>query len=898
MDDIKELLTSFSLEGLKGYINDLERQGQYQEAMQISQKWLYVLTTGHQQTPDNPDYLLYINEIHELIAERLRAAKLHQQAVEHYSQSIHFVQKRIKLVPETNADKRYLWLCLMSLGSYLEELKRYKDAVKEYQSAVRLLNQDVSKHGLNEHNQNYLATSLFKIGWIKELDGVPLDDAVDYYIEAMPLFYQLILNTQEKNYLNLFQICAQKVFSSSAAPPNAITMYDQEQQLITDTNHDIMAVLQTFKTMSQAELREQKLFVIMNVLQHRDFVTQKLFYHRFDIACKVESLCLARSWNDTYRLIEQNKNIISLDAANIALMMAEPESDIQQDLRDISNHLLSCLFDNFDYTFCTIELNGIEAGNLPVEHGLTRVSKLLKMIPDTRRDLRIQVCESSLELLNSAKMPGFTEALGPLFHAYLANDYLHQLHLQGIQKHLPFLAPDIASELKTLMAPLENLSARGTRPINPFNHEYFLHAIKKEVELLNTIPKQNMGRYAVIKTAGVGATAEAKVAREVGSSGKGASLCVIKKLKAENQAHNEERNINNIEEAIKLSFLDTRTLCWLTDVLSIPHECGSDDWIVMPFAQGGSLADWLQEKTLALPEAVYLILTLTRSLALMHQNGFLHLDLKPANILFLFDRNELTQNKEQKEDWYFDGQWTTLIADFGVSILDGFDKSLLSYRGTPAYSAPEQKSGDPVFASDIYSLAVIAVEIIKGKPISAPQLSTGPHFSVDTPIDTNPTQTVADLLDGIPDWLAQILKPCLSLHPEARPSADELLDMFLPHVSVSHDGLNLKSALGASPERAKVVICDAQLKMQLNDLPQWHRDEAPLTQRIVFGMEGFKRAEKLSRFSLGTSSRFSQFLKSYIPSKTRNYQIIRQCSGRYFRPWFRFVSVRKGRYQG
>jgi len=85
------------------------------------------------------------------------------------------------------------------------------------------------------------------------------------------------------------------------------------------------------------------------------------------------------------------------------------------------------------------------------------------------------------------------------------------------------------------------------------------------------------------------------------------------------------------------------------------------------------LASWLEQ--------------VARGLHHAHQSGYLHLDLKPANILI-----------------HPDGR--PLIADFGMSAF--LQEGLFSTGGTPQWMAPEQKAGERVNAStDVYAFGLI-----------------------------------------------------------------------------------------------------------------------------------------------------------------------------------------------
>jgi serine/threonine protein kinase len=79
----------------------------------------------------------------------------------------------------------------------------------------------------------------------------------------------------------------------------------------------------------------------------------------------------------------------------------------------------------------------------------------------------------------------------------------------------------------------------------------------------------------------------------------------------------------------------------------------------------------------------------------LQDNGIIHQDLKPANIL-------LKANGEAK------------ISDFGVAVIVG-TKDAERCWGTPRYKAPEQWEGKACLQSDVYALGLIAFELLTGK---------------------------------------------------------------------------------------------------------------------------------------------------------------------------------------
>ena len=125
---------------------------------------------------------------------------------------------------------------------------------------------------------------------------------------------------------------------------------------------------------------------------------------------------------------------------------------------------------------------------------------------------------------------------------------------------------------------------------------------------------------------------------------------------------------------------------------------------VMPFVEGESLRARLdREKQLPVDEAVRISLAIAGALDYAHQQGVIHRDMKPENILLQA------------------GQ--PVIADFGIALAVSnaggarVTQTGLSL-GTPQYMSPEQATGDRVIdgRTDIYSLAAMTYEMLTGEP--------------------------------------------------------------------------------------------------------------------------------------------------------------------------------------
>ncbi|WP_020394429.1 serine/threonine-protein kinase [Thiolinea disciformis] len=135
------------------------------------------------------------------------------------------------------------------------------------------------------------------------------------------------------------------------------------------------------------------------------------------------------------------------------------------------------------------------------------------------------------------------------------------------------------------------------------------------------------------------------------------------------------------------------------------YDIGLSDagyFMVMEYLSGGSLKDKIKQKgRLSQEESLSIARQMGSALDYAHQQGVIHRDVKPANILFR--ENDIA-----------------VLSDFGVSKQRDYagDLTRVGYTmlGTPRYMSPEQITAMPVDGrSDLYSLALIFYEMLTGK---------------------------------------------------------------------------------------------------------------------------------------------------------------------------------------
>ena len=176
-------------------------------------------------------------------------------------------------------------------------------------------------------------------------------------------------------------------------------------------------------------------------------------------------------------------------------------------------------------------------------------------------------------------------------------------------------------------------------------------------------------------------------------------------------------------EARAIAALEHSNILPLYDFGEETRDGATITYMVMPYCADGSLEDWLRQRGSRLlpPRTVaYLVEQAAEALQYAHEHEVIHLDVKPSNFL-------LRSNKKNPD------RPTLLLADFGIARnFTTVSSSSHTIRGTPTSMAPEQWSSNPVFATDQYALAVMAYELLAGRPpfVGGMEQLMYQHFSV------------------------------------------------------------------------------------------------------------------------------------------------------------------------
>jgi hypothetical protein len=148
-----------------------------------------------------------------------------------------------------------------------------------------------------------------------------------------------------------------------------------------------------------------------------------------------------------------------------------------------------------------------------------------------------------------------------------------------------------------------------------------------------------------------------------------------------------------LAEARRLETLDHPSI---VPVLGI-HEALGDTLIAFEHVEGEPLDQIARNGTALAPRKVALLLIqIADAVEAFHSHGFVHLDLKPANVLIAADGRPR-------------------LLDFGIAEPIGHPPQVV--RGTPGFASPEVTAGGAASrASDVYGLAAIAKELLGPHP--------------------------------------------------------------------------------------------------------------------------------------------------------------------------------------
>ncbi|MGO9385122.1 MAG: Stk1 family PASTA domain-containing Ser/Thr kinase [Mycobacterium sp.] len=213
-----------------------------------------------------------------------------------------------------------------------------------------------------------------------------------------------------------------------------------------------------------------------------------------------------------------------------------------------------------------------------------------------------------------------------------------------------------------------------------------------------TTPQHLSDRYELGEILGFGGMSEVHLARDVRLH----RDVAVKVLRAD-LARDPSFYLRFRREAQNAAALNHPSIVAVYDTGEAETPTGPLPYIVMEYVDGVTLRDIVHTDGPLPPQrAIEIIADACQALNFSHQNGIIHRDVKPANIMIS------AANAVKVMDFGI----ARAIADSGNSVTQ-----TAAVIGTAQYLSPEQARGDPVDArSDVYSLGCVLYEILTGEP--------------------------------------------------------------------------------------------------------------------------------------------------------------------------------------
>lgn len=226
----------------------------------------------------------------------------------------------------------------------------------------------------------------------------------------------------------------------------------------------------------------------------------------------------------------------------------------------------------------------------------------------------------------------------------------------------------------------------------------FSEPVRDELKTQIFQKERSIGNYKLLKMIGEGANGMVFLCQNVDTQEKFA----MKILRVNVTKNDKEKKVaikSFINESNAISQLNHPNIIDFIEFGYSGQGIARRPYIVMEYVEGESLASYIDNPgRLNIKDKIHVIRQIADALDSVHLNNIYHRDIKPENILV-------------------DKSLNIKITDFGVCHLPSTDDDMeADIYGTPQYIAPEYlKKGKADYRCDIYSLGVVAYELLVGK---------------------------------------------------------------------------------------------------------------------------------------------------------------------------------------
>jgi eukaryotic-like serine/threonine-protein kinase len=210
-----------------------------------------------------------------------------------------------------------------------------------------------------------------------------------------------------------------------------------------------------------------------------------------------------------------------------------------------------------------------------------------------------------------------------------------------------------------------------------------------------------------------------KIARQIGSGGFGVTylaedadlpgnpLCVVKHFRPRSSDLSALQIAKSLFDKEAVALYKLGQLHDQIPQLFAHFEESGEFYLVQEFIDGHTLSSEIyRDKQLSEPEVAHLLLNILEVLAVVHQHGVIHRDIKPPNLM--------RRHRDGK----------IVLIDFGavkeistLTIAEG-QSTVTVAIGSSGYMPDEQANGKPKLGSDVYAVGMLCIQALTGVPPS------------------------------------------------------------------------------------------------------------------------------------------------------------------------------------
>jgi eukaryotic-like serine/threonine-protein kinase len=300
------------------------------------------------------------------------------------------------------------------------------------------------------------------------------------------------------------------------------------------------------------------------------------------------------------------------------------------------------------------------------------------------------------------------------------------------------------------------------------------------------------GKYALLREIGTGASGTVYEAEHL-VVGKFVAIKVMNREAFANPAQRDQF-VTEARAAARIAHAN------VVDIHDLGVTPQGVPYLVMELLRGETLDDIIDSRGAMAPEyACELMLQVLAALSAAHAQGFLHCDLKPANVMITHPRPDRPLVK---------------VLDFGIArrMLEVDGSTAKGSGGTPMYMSPEQARGNAVDArSDIYSASAMFYAMLTGRDPFEGKTSG----AVLERVVLGDFAPLCKVNPRVPKLLAAIVERGLALDPRRRiDSAEEYAEFLHPFLGSAAHALSLGPQRRMSSDPIPLIGAQREIKIQ------------------------------------------------------------------------------------